>query len=208
MSKRTVFNGYVLAGGDSRRFGADKALHPIDGRPMIDHPIQVLDDLCNRVELIVKRPALYAHLGVPIREDLVARQTPLAGVLTALKSSDTEWNFVLACDLPAMAPYVLRRLACVVNFGADRRGASGGISSSLGRELQAVVPRTPAGLQPLSALYARSAIEALEEAVAANRSMKEWLADITTCPVPFRDSPAFQNVNWRNDLPASLQPEI
>jgi molybdopterin-guanine dinucleotide biosynthesis protein A len=34
--------GAILAGGKSRRFGSDKALVPIDGRPMLDHVVAAL----------------------------------------------------------------------------------------------------------------------------------------------------------------------
>ena len=34
--------GVVLAGGQSRRFGRDKALALLDGRPLIDHALAAL----------------------------------------------------------------------------------------------------------------------------------------------------------------------
>lgn len=191
MTEPPSCNGYVLVGGRSRRFGTDKALHELNGRPVVARPIEALDAACERVELVAKEPGTYAHLGRTVRRDRTAHRSPLAGVATALEASNRPWNFVLACDLPAMNVSVLRRLL---------RSLVDGTSESNSPE--AVIPVTDHGLQPLSALYARSCRTSIEPVIERNGSMKRWLEERTTRRIRFSDGRPFHNVNRRTDLPS------
>lgn len=94
--------GLILAGGQSRRMGHDKALLIRDGRSQLTHMAGVLGDVVERVfisargdqksdpersrfELIIDR---YEDMG------------PIAGILSALEEyPQADW-LVLACDLP------------------------------------------------------------------------------------------------------------
>jgi len=183
--------GYVLAGGESRRFGEDKALFTVDGEPLIQRPIACLEALCASVSIVAKHPATYAPFGVPVVEDEYPQRMPHVGVLTGLETAETEWSVVLACDMPSITPAVVRTLS-EAREGADSE-----------EQVQAVVPETPSGVHPLAAWYHRSAAEALRTAIAEEWSLRGWLSEIATRVVSFDDEEPFRNVNRKADLPAS-----
>lgn len=183
---------FIPAGGQSRRFGEDKALHEVDGTPLIQRPIDCLRRVFDSVRIIAKEPAVYEGLGVPVLEDLSPKQLPLVGILTGLKASNTSWNFFLACDMPSMTTDVIRRLARSLLM-ADGNGDP----------VTAVVPETPSGRQPLAAFYSASGIDSLRTAIEEEWSMKAWLEHVRVRTVHFEDDTPFENVNRKGDLPTT-----
>lgn len=180
---------YVLAGGQSRRFGEDKALYAVEGAPLIQRPIECLSRCFSSVSVIAKEPDRYRSLGVPVVEDVHPQQMPHVGVLTGLEAAETEWGFFLACDMPSMTPDVIEAL------GAARDSAGS-------RMPTAVVPVTEHGPQPLAAFYSTDALSSLRQAIHEERSMKGWLSDLRVRTVPFEDETPFRNVNRKKDLPS------
>ena len=72
--------GALIAGGQSRRFGSDKALAPIDGKPMLAHVIEALEKQVDKVVICGRDwPGLPA---LPDRPE--AGQGPLGGICAAL----------------------------------------------------------------------------------------------------------------------------
>ena len=102
------YEGFVLAGGQSRRMGRDKAMLPVGGRPLISVSIDALGD-AERVT-VVGGPDRSDELGVPWIADAVGGGGPLVGLLTALGHARAEAVVVLACDLPAVTRSVPARL--------------------------------------------------------------------------------------------------
>ena len=150
----------VLAGGQSRRMGCDKALLPLGDQTLIERVLAAAYPLgCPRV--IIGDPATYAHLGLSVHPDRHPALGPLGGLYTAL-STTTAPVLLLACDLPFLTPEFLRHLV-------DRRGSH-----------QAVVPHTTAGLQPLCALYEPSCLAAVEAAIQAGQlGMRDLLSNLS-----------------------------
>ena len=56
---------YVLAGGQSSRFGADKALAPLDGKPLILHVLEAFAPIAGPACAVVDRPDRLAPLPLP-----------------------------------------------------------------------------------------------------------------------------------------------
>ena len=139
----------VLAGGQSRRMGRDKALLPLGDQTLIERVIAATRPLGYPC-FIVGDPATYAHLGLPVHPDRHPGLGPLGGLHTALGATGAT-VLLLACDLPFLTTDFLRHLA-------DRRGPH-----------QAVVPYTATGLQPLCALYEPSCLAAIETAIQAGQ---------------------------------------
>src|SRR2546423_1571312 len=78
-----MVRGYVLAGGESTRFGRDKALVEFDGQPMLLRMRELLGCVSGRVTVIAS-PERYAGLGVECIADRWPGEGPLGGILTAL----------------------------------------------------------------------------------------------------------------------------
>ena len=76
--------GYVLTGGRSSRFGANKAFADVDGKPMVVQVADRVRSVCDSVTLV--GPAeTYGSLGLRVIEDSVADFGPVAGILAALE---------------------------------------------------------------------------------------------------------------------------
>ncbi len=112
MSKvNTTLIGLVLAGGQSRRMGQDKALMRYQGRTLIDNASLLLQSAsCDKVLISRNAPGFL--------NDKIEDAGPLSGVhavLDALSQSDNHNGnpcelLVLPVDMPQMTPELLRIL--------------------------------------------------------------------------------------------------
>lgn len=102
--------GAVLVGGRSERFGRDKALEPMNGRPMAARVLEVLVDAGCSPCLVVGDPERrYPTPGVEFVDDRLPGAGPLNGVLTALGHVEGP-VVVAACDLVALSSATVRSL--------------------------------------------------------------------------------------------------
>src|SRR5687767_5684957 len=91
-----AIGGFVLAGGESRRMGRDKALLEFQREPLALRAARLLQPYAEEVTLL--GPAqLYSHLDLPVIPDAFPSRGPLAALCTALKYSKYHWNAFLAC---------------------------------------------------------------------------------------------------------------
>jgi len=94
-------SAYILAGGQSSRFGENKALVSVLGEPLIVRLASQLASDGLRVTLVVQNLSVYARLGIQMIEDGVAHGGPLAGVLAALRDANRlgiHWCYISSCD--------------------------------------------------------------------------------------------------------------
>ncbi|HXH06883.1 MAG TPA: molybdenum cofactor guanylyltransferase [Vicinamibacterales bacterium] len=127
----------ILAGGRGLRLGGrDKAALPLGTARLIDRQIALLRPLVDEVFAVVARRAGAgaAPLGVPVVADVVDAGA-LGALYTAVVRSPAERTLVVACDLPFLTAAFLRHLL---------EAAAG---------MDAAVPRTADGWQPLCACY-------------------------------------------------------
>lgn len=106
-------SGVILAGGESRRFGSDKALADWRGAPMIASVVKSVGSVLSKTLVVVKKPELYRFLEGPrveVVKDLLEQQHPLGGIYTALSVCSSERVFVCACDMPLLRPGLIRAL--------------------------------------------------------------------------------------------------
>ena len=94
-------SAYILAGGQSSRFGENKALVSVLGEPLIVRLASQLASDGLRVTLVVQNLSEYAQFGMQMIEDGVANGGPLAGMLSALRDANQlgiQWCFISSCD--------------------------------------------------------------------------------------------------------------
>lgn len=97
--------GVVLAGGQSRRMGTDKALLPLDGRPLLDRMCEVLRQAgAARVLVSGDRPGWQGH------PDGAPGLGPLGGVATMLDTHAGARLLFVAVDMPRLDTTLLSAL--------------------------------------------------------------------------------------------------
>ena len=128
--------GLVLAGGQSKRMGHDKALIRVDGETQLSRAVRLLDTFVKRV--FVSTRADQADESERSRfERIIDRYEdigPIAGILSALEEHEGIGWLVLACDLPNIDEATIRFL--LDNRSADQpfsafRSASDGLPEPL-----------------------------------------------------------------------------
>ncbi len=111
MTERTA--AIVLAGGRSSRFGRDKLVEPIDGRPMLDHAIDAVRLVTSNILVVTSpRATAGARDGVTIVHDALPFEGPLSGLASGLEALDPTVDrvVVVGADMPGLVPAVLERL--------------------------------------------------------------------------------------------------
>jgi len=155
----------ILAGGFSRRFGQDKGLIDLAGKPLILHVIdrvyKVVDETVVVVNSSVQKETFESLLGrkANVVVDKYEAQSPLVGALTGFESVKGKYSLLLPCDTPFISIKVAQFLLEIcVNKGA-------------------AIPRWPSGyIEPLQAAYQTklalaAAKKALEQGKLDLRSM-------------------------------------
>jgi molybdopterin-guanine dinucleotide biosynthesis protein A len=153
--------GIILAGGQSRRMGVDKAALIIDGRSVLDRTIGALRELTGEV-IVAGRDVPFA--GVRSVPDAAPDSGPLGGLIAALRATTAPLVLVVGCDMPALDIRALRAM----------------LMPAPGHD--AVVPRHDGQIHPLHAVYARSVLPIAEEQLAAGDfRLRHFLARLTVC---------------------------
>ena len=183
--------GALLAGGRGKRFGGDKLLYKINGRPLILYTIERLETAKKIDEIVLvaskDNAGKLKELGYRVVVDNLLIG-PMGGVYTALSLGNA---FVVAGDMPLLVPEF-------VDFVISEFKKSG---------KTACVPRWSNGyLEPLHAAYSKAFREVLEEKIKTeNYALNKAIREVNPCYVPIESLPeewreSFFNVNTREDL--------
>src|SRR5271157_5209857 len=143
--------GFILAGGQGSRMGADKAFLNFSGCTLLERAIAVVRPVCDVA--IVGDPAKFSRYGSVI-EDAYPGRGPLAGIHAALIHSSAELNLMLAVDMPLVSTDLLAFL----------------LASAASTTALVTVPHSATGFQPLCAVYRRPFAIAAEQALKAGKN--------------------------------------
>ena len=127
--------GIVLCGGRSRRVGRPKELLEFGDQTLIQHILQHISPLFERLIVVGGKPPPGLPRGVEHTPDALPGAGPLGGIYTGLLHAKTPHSFFFACDTPFISHDLVRAMAA--------RAAMGDL----------VVPVDGPHFQPLFAIY-------------------------------------------------------
>jgi molybdopterin-guanine dinucleotide biosynthesis protein A len=190
-----VSEAFVLAGGESKRFGGNKALHRIGDGTLVDLLCGRLSDMFDRVRVVARTRESVNDISFEVLEDVRDERCPLTGIYSGLYRLGQGKAFFVACDLPLVRPAIIEHI----------------VKESQG--VEAAVPRTKKGLEPLCAVYDASCLGAIRSAFSAgNLRTVSFLESVKTRTIEEEElrkhDPqmiSFWNVNCLEDMGFVLQ---
>ncbi len=151
---QTPPSGIILAGGQSRRLGRDKAVESVGGQPLIQRVIQRLSQVTAEIVVVVadqtQADRFALDQGQRLTEDLYPGKGALGGIFSGLTAAQQEWGLVVACDMPFLNLDLLR------NLMSRREG------------FDAVVPVLEGRPEPTHALYSKACLLPMEQRLKAD----------------------------------------
>ena len=155
----------MLTGGESRRMGTDKAMAEINGKPMAAHIVEAIDPLFSDILISVRE--FRTDVTLPQVIDTSSERGPMIGIKSALEAVQTDWLFVIACDMPFVSTELIQTLAlrreqhdAVLSYVSDRP-------------------------QPLFGFYAKSCLPLMQSSIAeGQRSMMRLLDELDIYLLP------------------------
>ncbi len=146
MKRYDQVSAFILSGGASSRMGKAKGLLEFGGQLLILRIARMLEPLVSAVTAVGSAER-YAGLGLHVIEDQQFGSSeegsrtagPLAGIASALTATRTDWNLILACDLPYLTAEWVDWLLARATVSTQ----------------QIIMPHTAGGLEPLAAVYRR-----------------------------------------------------
>jgi molybdenum cofactor guanylyltransferase len=185
-----TFSAVLLAGGESRRMGRDKATVLFRGKPLWQFQLETLQKLEPK-EIFVS-----ARIDPPWRPDDVLyvadvppSRGPLNGVAASMNRMRTNHLLALAIDMPWMTSKYLGSLCAQVERGSG------------------LLPKIGDRAEPLAAIYPRQAAIEISRALAGTDfSLQSLTCDLVAVgklrivPVAQQEEKFFRNMNELSDL--------
>jgi molybdenum cofactor guanylyltransferase len=165
--------GVLLVGGASTRFGSPKALAVFDGESLAERAWRLLGEACDERIAVGKHE--YA-LPFEVLDDASDVRAPIVGVIAGLRAARHDVAVVIPVDMPGLTADSLRLLADACRD----------------------VACPPTG--PLPGAYRKSALPALERALARRRlALREAIQELEVATVAL-DPDHLVNVNTPDDV--------
>lgn len=184
----------MLAGGKSVRLGAPKALEMVNKRRLIDRVIESLYSVTPEVLVVTSEGQFSSidsfRLKAKTIVDLYPDKAALGGIYTGLKSADTFYSLVVACDMPFINSALLHYLL------------------DLAPGFDAVVPKVDDVLESLHAVYSKNCLSPMKQLLDKNELEVSRLFNLVKTRYVEKDEIAqvatdflsFFNVNTKDDL--------
>jgi molybdopterin-guanine dinucleotide biosynthesis protein A len=186
-------SGVILAGGQSRRLGVDKATLRLGSRTLLERALSALQCVTDDIRIAGREDLQHLAPAVPIIADAAAGAGPLGGIVAALRAATYPCCLVVACDMPFLSVPLLRHLA------------------ELAPAADVVVPRTGAVTHQTHAVYSRSCLPLLEAQLSrGDYRVHALFPQVTVKYVDEEEIARFDpsrlsliNINTREDLAAA-----
>ena len=182
-------NAYILIGGNSRRFGSPKWKAKVNGSRMIEHAWNICSNFKNRFIVGKSNPNEIEYSFIRDTFDI---QSPINGLYSAIQETDSEWNFMLSCDLPLMSTEVINKIWTFGKHSAD-----------------SIVPMVYNQPQPISAFYNKQIkFKIIHQIKSGELSMQSMLRSINTHYLNMNEyKKEFSNMNTKEDYKRIIQEE-
>ena len=180
----------ILAGGEGSRFGADKAMADLGGKPMIAHVAKAFGGAV-RIAVVGNARAATLLAAADLCDPADAVRGPLAGVLAGLEWAEAlgaPWLVTAPCDAPLIPGNIAEQLIAA----AEAAGVSAAFAA------------TASGLHPLCAAWRPALAAPLLDFFSrgVHPPVRELVPDAAR--VMFEDEEAFLNVNTPADMARAL----
>ncbi|HEX2768303.1 MAG TPA: molybdenum cofactor guanylyltransferase [Geobacteraceae bacterium] len=159
----------VLAGGQSRRMGRNKAFLDFAGAPLIERVIERVQSLCVETIIVANDAERYARFGLRIVRDVYQGKGSLGGIFSGLQAASEEYALAVACDLPFLNDALLRYLTTLApqaDVVIPRSHAPTGKAKVATRYEHLAVKDS--GLQATQAIYSRRCLEPMRARLLAD----------------------------------------
>ncbi len=191
ISSNPSITAVILAGGKARRMGGDdKGLLLYQQRPLIHCAIDILSRQVDSLIINANRNIeQYQAFGYPVISDSIdGFFGPLAGMLTAIQSVETDYILTAPCDSPNISSQLRQRMMeTLLSEQADIAVAHDGV------RLQPVFCLIPCHLEDDLAAYLKQ----------GDRKIDLWLSQYKLAIVDFSDQvDSFINFNNPDDIVA------
>jgi len=142
----------VLAGGQSKRMGQDKAFLNVAGQPVIERVLTRIKLLSDDVFINANLPEKYKKFGLRIVPDVYPGRAALGGVYSAIHAARYQHVLVVACDMPFLNVDLLNYLI------------------NLAPTADVIAPViNPPQPETLHAVYSKNCLPAIEPKLKANK---------------------------------------
>lgn len=170
---------YILAGGQSRRFGSDKARALIEEKTLVVRVAEALAPTSAQVTVVARDAGQYEDLGLTTIGDEVTGLGPMGGLLTALKRREIKhgpgWVIVASCDWVNPDPRWLEPLV-------------GAVMDEPSAKYRPAVAFKDERWQPLPGLYHTSLLPRVEQSIAgASQALWRLLGEVSAQALPLAE---------------------
>ncbi len=182
-------NAIIMAGGKSTRMGQDKSLLQVSGKTLLEHIYSQLDGNFNKVLVSAGEKNRHENMGErQVVCDQKPGEGPLMGILSSLEHSDIETNFIVACDIPDIPLFFVRRMV------------------SLTGDFDCVIPVNEEGrLETLFGIYKKSMINPIQEALArGERRIRDVFEKVKVNYIKLDKSVNLKNLNTISEYQAYI----
>ena len=157
----TRISGIILAGGQSRRMGEDKAFLQVGDELLIDRVLKGVKAVADDLVIVTNSPEKYADFPAQIVRDAYPGTGVLGGIYTGLRVASHLCGLVVACDMPFLNVELLRYMAgqadqydVVMPYVGDADPSADSQATARARHLH-----------PLHAIYCKRCLEPMRRAL-------------------------------------------
>lgn len=181
--------GIILAGGQSKRLGVDKADLIVGGRSILERTVLILKQIFAEVIVVSNVYRDITAEDVTQVKDITGPKGALGGIYTGLYHAKYDRSFITACDMPYIMPKLVELIA--------KR-----------QQKDVVVPRVHGNFEPLFAVYSKRCIPIIDQLISCNilkisdlyeKCKIECVDEESLCKVD-KNLKSFININSLQDL--------